>query len=59
MQITQGHCFIHALELASEFLPERKWCRELNKESRKVFDVRTRVRLWNNDAAVINVDEFL
>ena len=50
---------IHALELASEFLPERKWCRELSFESCEVFDLRTRVVLWNNNAAVIKVEEFL
>ena len=53
MQNTQGACLIDALELASEFLPERKWCRELSKESCEVFDMRTRVVLWNNDAAAI------
>ena len=50
---------IHALELASELLPERKWYRELSKTSCEVFDVRTQVLLWNNDAAKINVEVFL
>ena len=59
MQITQGHCLIHALELACEFLPDRKWCRELSKESCEVFDTRTRVVLWNNDAPGLKVEEFL
>ena len=59
MQITQPHCLIHALELACEFLPERKWCRELSKESRDVFDKRTRVVLWNNDVDGFDGEEFL
>ena len=59
MQITQGHCLIHALELACEFLGERKWCRELSKESSEVFDTRTRVVLWNKDAARLRVEDFL
>ena len=59
MQITQGHCFIHALELASEFLLERKWCRELRKECCEVFDMRTCVVLWNNDACWLSYEGFL
>ena len=59
MQNTQRDCLIDALVLASEFLPVRKWCRELSKESCEVFDMRTRVVLWNNDAAAIKVEEFL
>ena len=57
--ITQGDRWMDALELASEFLPERKWYRELSKKSCEVFDVRTQVLLWNNDAAKINVEVFL
>ena len=59
MQITQGHCLIHALELASEFLPEWKNCRVLSKESCEVFDTRTRVVLWNNDGIWPKVEDFL
>ena len=56
---TQGDRWMEALELASEFLPERKWYRELSKKSCDVFDVRTQVLLWNNDVGRINVDVFL
>jgi len=59
MQITQGHCLIHALELACEFRPERKWCRELSKESCDVFDTRTRVVVWNNCAPGLTVESLL
>ena len=59
MQITQPHCLIHALELACEFLPERKWCRELSKECRDVFDKRTREVLWNNCAPGLTVESLL
>ena len=56
---TQGDRWMGALELAGEFLPERKWYRELSKKSCEVFDVRTQVLLWNNDAAKIKVEVFL
>ena len=36
---TQGDRWMGALELASEFLPERKWYRELSKKSCEVSDV--------------------
>ena len=59
MQNMQSDCLIYALELACEFLPERKWCRELSKERCEHYDTRTRVVLWNNDAAGLNVEDFL
>ena len=48
-----------ALELASDFLPERKWCRELNKKSCNIFDVLTRVTLWNNKATEVENRRFV
>ena len=36
---TQGDRWMEALELASEFIPERKWYRELNKRSCEVLDL--------------------
>ena len=57
--ITQGDRWMVALELASEFLPERKWCRELSKESCEVFDMSTRVVLWNNDACWRSYEGYL
>ena len=59
MQNMQSDCLIYALELACEFLPERKWCRELSKERCEHYDTRTRVVLWNNDAPGLKVEEFL
>ena len=50
---------IHVLDLACAFLPQRKWCRELSKLSCKFFGMRTRVVLWNNDAAGLNVEGLL
>ena len=48
-----------ALELASDFLPERKWCRELNKKNCNVFDMLARVTLWNNKATEIEIEDLL
>ena len=56
---TQGDRWMEALELASEFIPERKWYRELNKRSCEVLDVRTQVLLWNNEAHQNTVEVFL
>ena len=47
------------LDLACAFLPQRKWCRELSKLSCKFFGMRTRVVLWDNDAAGLNVEGLL
>ena len=59
MHNMQSDCLIYVLELACEFLPERKWCRILNKETCEHYDTRTRVVLWNNDAPGLKVEEFL
>ena len=39
--IAQGDSLTDVLQLASDFLPERKWYRELNKQNCNVFDVLT------------------
>ena len=59
MHNMQSDCLIYVLELACEFLPERKWCRILNKDTCEHYDTRTRVVLWNNDAPGLKVEEFL
>ena len=57
--IAQGDRLTDALQLASDFLPERKWCRELNKQNCNVFDVLTRVTLWNNRAIETEIEDLL